>query len=84
MSLKLDRTCSDLGVICLFVSVLDLTLNGDALFLYESVEKRCVTHNNLQCAVHVSQVDERYAAVVSDVLDPAAYAEFLTYVLLGQ
>ena len=84
MCLELDGTRSDLGVVCLLVAVLDLTFDGDALFLYQTVKESRVSHYDLKCAVHVAEVDEGYSAVVSDVLDPAADAELGTDVLLGK
>ena len=54
VSLQLDGTGRNLRIVGLLVAVLDHTLNGDAVFLCDSVQQAGITHNHLQYAVHIS------------------------------
>ena len=84
LGVNLDITGSDFFVDSFLVALYNLAAEGYGAFLVDVFKQLVVVDNDLQNAVLVADVEEHYAAVVADVLDPARYADLLTDVFFSQ
>ena len=82
MSLQLDGSRGDPGVVGFFVPVLHHALYGNGLFLYDAVQQCCIPEDNLHNAVHIPEIHKGYASVIPDILYPARQTDMLSYVRL--
>ena len=81
MGLQLNGSGGDLGIVSFLVPMLYYALNRNTVFLHQAVQQRRIPHHYLQHAIHIPQVNERYSAVITDILHPSGHTKLRSHIL---
>ena len=78
LRVNFNETCCNLLVDCFFVTLNNSTAESYCTFLVDILKEFIVVNNNLKHTVLITDIEEHYTAVVTDIFNPARNSDLLS------